>query len=58
VADGVKSVTPAPGTTLYRLGPAPFRHGEVASVTVDHAGDLVGQGVVEHVPLSTPASPE
>ena len=51
MADDVKTVTPAPGTTLYTgAGLHPFRPGEVASVPADHADDLVGQGVVEHVP--------
>jgi hypothetical protein len=58
MADDVKTVTPAPGTTLYTgAGLHPFRPGGVASVPADHADDLVGQGVVEHVPSPSPAPP-
>ena len=58
MADDVKTVTPAAGTTLYTgAGLHPFRPGEVASVPADHADDLVGQGVVEHVPPPAPAPP-
>jgi hypothetical protein len=58
MADDVKTVTPALGTTLYTgAGLHPFRPGEVASVPADHADDLVGQGVAEHVPSPAPAPP-
>jgi hypothetical protein len=58
MVDDVKTVTPAPGTTLYTgAGLHPFRPGEVASVPAEHADDLVGQGVVEHVPPAAPAPP-
>ncbi len=58
MADDVKAVTPAPGTTLYTgAGLHPFRPGEVASVPAEHADDLVGQGVVEHVDPPAPTPP-
>jgi hypothetical protein len=58
MANNVKTVTPIAGTTLYTgAGMHPFRPGEMASVPADHADDLVGQGVVEHVPPSAPAPP-
>jgi hypothetical protein len=59
LADNVKTVTPAPGTALYTgAGLPPCRPGEVALVPADHADDLVGQGVVEYVPLPVPALPK
>ena len=59
MADDTKTVTPAHGTTLYTgAGLHPFRPGEVASVPAEHADDLVGQGVVEHVLPPTLARPE
>ena len=57
MTDDVETVTPRPGTTLYTgAGLHPFRPGEVASVPAEHADDLVGQGVVEHVPLPAPTA--
>jgi hypothetical protein len=54
----IKTVNPAPGTTLYTgAGLHPFRPGEVASLPADHADDLVKQGVVEHVPPLAPVPP-
>jgi hypothetical protein len=58
MADDVKTVTPASGTTLYTgASLQPFRPGEVASMPADHADDLVGQGVVEHVSRPAAAPP-
>jgi hypothetical protein len=56
MADHVKTVTPAPGTSLYTgAGLHPFGPGEVASLPAEHADDLVEQGLVEHIALPTPA---
>lgn len=58
MADDVKSVTPTMGTTLYTgAGLHPFWPGEVASVPADHADELVGKGIVEHVPPPAPTLP-
>jgi hypothetical protein len=58
MVDGVKTVTPTSGTTLYTgAGLHPFRPGEVARLPADHADDMVGQEMVEHVPPPASAPP-
>ena len=50
MADDVKTVTPAPGTTFYTgAGLHPFRPGDVVSVPADHADDLVKEKAVVQV---------